>query len=147
MKKVLSCILLFSLFFFTGCIKTTKEEYLKIYNNEENFITLTGEITQCEYKNIEASNRLNYTVIVYVKSGELEKYIGTNSDSQEFWAFSDLYLNLAIGDKITFTLCKKNPKGTAWLPIVEIIKEEKTLLDYKSGKENLLAWVDQLQYK
>ena len=147
MKKVLSCILLFSLFFLTGCIKTTKEEYLKIYNNEENFITLTGEITQCEYKNFEASDRLNYTVIVYVKSGELEKYIGTNSDSQEFWVFSDLYLNLVVGDKITFTLCKKNPKGTAWLPIIEIIKEEKTLLDYKAGKENLLAWVDQLQYK
>ena len=44
-------------------------------------------------------------------------------------------------------MCDKKPKGNVWLPIVEIIKENQSLLDYKTGKENLITWVNQLQYK
>lgn len=152
MKNIISCILIFSLYFLAGCsnpasITKTKEEYLKIYNNEENFITLTGEIIQFEYEYFENSNYSHHNTIVYIRCEEFEKYLPINNDIQEFWIFSNSYLDLSVGDVITFTMCEKKPKGNVWLPIVEIIKENQFLLDYKTGKENLITWVNQLQYK
>ena len=152
MVKIISCIMIISLFFLAGCsepasIIKIKEEYLEIYNNEENFTTLTGEITQFEYKYFENDNYLPHSIIVYIRCDEFENYLSSNNDIQEFWIFSNSYLDLSVSDVITFTMCKKNLNGNRWLPIVEINKNGILLLDYKTGKKNLITWVNQLQYK
>lgn len=152
MKKIISCILIISLFFITGCgdplsITKTKEQYLEIYNNEENFITLTGEITQFEYKYFENADYSHHSIIVDIRCDEFKKHLSIDYDIQEFWIFSNSYLDLGVGDIITFTMCKKKSEHNTWLPIVEVIKDNQSLLEYKTGKENLITWVNQLQYK
>lgn len=152
MKQIICYMLMFTLIFLVGCsdpisIIKTKEEYLEIYNNEENFITLTGEITQFEYKYFENANYSHHSTILHIRCDEIKKYLSIDNDIQEFWVFSNSYLDLSVGDIITFTMCKKGLKGNAWLPIVGIIKEDNSLLNCEEGKENLILWVNQLQHK
>lgn len=117
--------------FATGCqiaINRMKKNLLEIYSNDKNYFTLTGEVIEINFDNLNK---------IKMKCGELEE--------DSYIIFSDSNLDLNIGDVIDFTTVLSDDDD--WLPIVAISRNSETILDFETGKENLIAWVHQLQYK
>ncbi len=149
MKKA-SYLLLFLIFLFmTGCTQvftSTKEKHLKFYNNDENFIVLTGEVVDAKYT-YHTEEHTYHTQWIHIQCDEIDKFISDEEFKYLYSIFAPTTIDINAGDTITFTTCKKNLQDSEWLPIIEIYKNEECLLDYKTGKELLIAWVNQLQYK
>ena len=84
MKRVILLILI--LFGITGCQASNKKEMLEIYSNDENYITLQGEIVEM--------NNTNNDIFVSIKCEELKQYIPYEKDICEYWIFSKQITNL-----------------------------------------------------
>ena len=124
----------------TGCdtaLNRSKKEMLEIYSNDENYITLTGEIIEIEEK--------ENNIWVKIKCKELLEYIKNEKEICNYWVFAESIIDVNVGDIISYTTVKI--KYNEWLPIVSIEKNNKTVLEYQTGKKNLLDWVNQLQMK
>ena len=126
-----------------GCqnpFQKQKNEMLEVYSNDENYITLTGEVV--EVYSLEKQSR------IVVKSDDRKDYFPSEDSECEYVIFADDPLEVAVGDVITYTTVKVRFKYSRdWLPIVELSKDGEILLKSQDGKENFLAWVNQLQYK
>jgi hypothetical protein len=59
--------------------------------------------------------------------------------------YSDI--NICIGDTIVYTTVPNCLDHMSYLPIVEICKNDETILGFEEGKENLINFVKQIQYK
>lgn len=139
MKRIILFILIFILFGITGCQYPGKQKMLEIYSNNENYITLQGEI-------IEINNE-NNNIFVTIKCEELKKYIPKEKDVSEYWVFSNYDIDIQVGDNVMFITSNVRFKYTDWLPIVSITMDNITLLEFNEGKKNLIDWVNQLQMK
>ena len=72
MKRIILVILIFVLFGIAGCQPPGKQKMIEIYSNDENYITLKGDI-------IEIDNT-NNDVLVLIKCEELKQYILNEKD-------------------------------------------------------------------
>lgn len=142
MKKVICLAVLFILVLTTGCqtaIERDKAKMLEIFQNTDNYITLTGTV-------IQVDNGSHRTKIV-VRCEELKQLLAQEDDECEYWVFSNSNVNISVGDSIVYTTVPlQDPYGT-WLPIVAISTNGNDILNFEEGRENLIEWVNQLQMK
>ena len=94
MKKIILFILIFALFCIIGCQSPKKYKMLEVYSNNENYITLQGEI-------IEISSKNNETLVT-IKCEELKKYIPNEKDITEYLIFSNYDIDIQVGDNVMF---------------------------------------------
>ena len=138
MKKILLLALLFVFLCTTACstaLERDKKQMLKTYCSDENYISLSGEI-------VEIANEENKLTIKCKDS----KLPSSNDDTCEYLVFADTTANLKVGDTIVYTTVKEQIANYS-APIVAITKDDKEILDFQTGKENLINWVNQLQAK
>ena len=76
MKRMVLFILIFVLFGISGCQPPNKREMLEVYSNNENYVTLEGEI-------IEINNTDN-NIFVLIKCEELKQYIPKEKEICEY---------------------------------------------------------------
>lgn len=139
MKRIMLIILIFVLFGITGCQPPGKQKMLEVYSNNENYITLQGEI-------IEIINT-NNDILLLIKCEELKQYIPNEIDVCEYRIFSNHTIDIHVGDNVMFITSNVRFKYIEWMPIVSITKNNINLLEFGEGKKNLLNWVNQLQMK
>ena len=139
MKRIVLFILIVVLFCISGCQPPDKHEMLEVYSNNENYVTLEGEI-------IEINNTDN-NIFVLIKCEKLKQYIPNEKEICEYIIFSNQTIDIQVGDNVTFITSNVGFKYTDWLPIVSITKNNINLLEFDEGKNNLIKWVNQLQIK
>lgn len=139
MKRIILVILIFVLFGIAGCQPPGKQKMIEIYSNDENYITLKGDI-------IEIDNT-NNDVLVLIKCEELKQYILNEKDFCKYIILSNHNIDIRVGDEVTFITSSVRFKYIEWLPIVSITKNNINLLEFNEGKNNLINWVNQLQMK
>lgn len=141
-KKTISLLLVSILLCLSGCqmaVERDKNEMLRLYGNDDNFIKVSGEIVSISYESVYST--------VLIKGIDLSEKLPIEEDTCLFWIFSQEKMDLLAGDVIIFTTATARFKSNDWLPIVEIIKDGNTVLSFDCGKDSLLSWVNQLQYK
>lgn len=141
MKKILYIILLFTVMFTSGCHTANqklKGRMLNEYCNEENYISLQGEVTKIESENSK---------FVTIRCEGLTSYIDCLDGEIECWICSNHQIILNVGDHIDFTTVPIQFYDNQKLPIVAISQNETVLLNLEEGKDNLIEWVNQLQSK
>ena len=139
MKRIILFVLIFVLFGITGCQSPNKHKMIEVYSNNENYITLQGEIIEI--------NNINNNILVTIKCEELKNYIPNEKDVSEYLIFSNYDIDIQVGDNVLFITSNIRFKYIDWLPIVSITRGNITLLEYNEGKKNLTNWVNQLQMK
>ena len=144
MRKVLCIVMILcTLISATGCGYATqikRNQYLNLYEKEESFVSLTGKVT-------EVDNGKN-TQILKIECSDLLDYVSPKEyEDIQYRVFSDQSLDLEVGDTITFITVPAEYKYSDTLPIVSVVQDGETLLDLEEGKDNLIAWANQLQYK
>ena len=139
MKRIMLFVLIFVLFGITGCQSPNKHKMIEVYSNNENYITLQGEIIEI--------NNINNNILVTIKCEELKNYIPNEKDVSEYLIFSNYDIDIQVGDNVLFITSNIRFKYIDWLPIVSITRGNITLLEYNEGKKNLINWVNQLQMK
>ena len=141
-KKTISLLLVSILLCLSGCqmaVERDKNEMLRLYGNDDNFIKVSGEIVSISYESVYST--------ALIKGIDLSEKLPIEEDTCLFWIFSQEKMDLRAGDVIIFTTATVRFKSNDWLPIVEIIKDGNTVLSIDCGKDSLLSWVNQLQYK
>ena len=143
MKKLLCCVIIIcTLISVSGCqyaLERKKNQYFEIYEIEENFVSLTGEVLEVEYNGMQ---------LVKIKCDELLEYVTEKEYERiHYKVLCDSPLNLEVGDTITFVTVPEHRKYSYCIPIVFVSKDGETLLELEEGKENLIEWVNQLGLK
>ena len=134
MKKALVGILLLVLLL-TGCTPSNRrlgEVMLNEFSNDENYVTLIGEI-------IEYDSSINY---ITIKSEGLKDYLAY--DTCVYTIFSQETYAFAIGDTIEFTTIIFHIYGGRELPIVGIKMNDATLLTFEDGKAAIIKYAQTL---
>ena len=144
MKKLLCLVIILTFVFMSGCqyaVERDKRAMLEIYGNDDNYITLIGEVT-------EIDSESGYYVMLSIKCEELKQY-DFNADEWKYLVFSSSNnLNIDVGDTIVYkTVLNRFNYMDEFLPIVAIDKNDETILGFEEGKENLINCVKQIQYK
>lgn len=144
MRKLLCLAIISTFIFMSGCqtaMERDKREMLELYSNDDNYITLTGEVT-------EIDNESGYNIMLSIKCADLKKHNVNVGDEYKYWVFSSSNVNIGVGDTIVYkTVPIILDKHTEWFPIVAIEKNGKSILSFAEGKENLINFVNQLQFK
>lgn len=140
MKKTLKIVLLISLvlfclsfIFFLNRVLSDEllsKRLIKIYSEDQNYVTLVGEIIIIEENKVE------------IKCEGLKEYIPYQSEYCSYHIYSNTALNLAIGDIVNFTTVPHHYYDGHDLPIVELCKQNIILLQFDEGKKNLLECVN-----
>ena len=100
------------------------------YSNNQNYVTLTGEIIEINENN------------AVIKCEELNDYISYEDELCDYYIYSEEFVELQIGEIIQFTTVPFHFYNGHKLPIVELRIDEDTLLSFVEGKENLIGWVN-----
>jgi len=143
MKKLLCLIVTLTFVFVSGCqtaLSSDKREMLEIFGNDDNYITLIGEVTGIDREG-------SYNVILSIKCEDLKQYIVNADHECNYSVFSSSDVNVDIGDTIVYKTVPKSLDYMAFLAIVAIEKDGETILRFEDGKEELISFVKQLQYK
>ena len=146
MRKLICCIIaICTLLSVTGCqyaLDRKKNKYYEIYQDESNYFTFTGEIT-------EIVTNVGYVgPHVKIDCGDLLDHISDEEYKHVYFSISsDQPLDLDIGDTIVFVTIPKHIQISDCLPIVAVEKDGEILLSLEDGKQNLFDWVEQLQLK
>lgn len=131
MKKITFLISLLVVFL-TGCNFLNQrlvEKMIEKYLEDQNYVTLTGEVIEFDG---------NFVVI---KCEELNDYISYEDEFCEYSIYSNEYLELEVEVEIQFTTVPFHFYNGHYLPIVELRIDDKLLLSFEEGKENLIDWV------
>ena len=105
------------------------------YSDNQSYVTLSGEVMEFEGST------------VLVKCEELNTYISYEDELCYYCIYSNQSINLSVGDQIDFVTVPFHFYNGHRLPIVELKIDEKILLTFEEGKENLINYVNQLQTK
>lgn len=114
---------------------------LEKYENLENYITLNGIVEEIEIDNSKFLQKIT------IECNELKNYISTEDNYCEYLIYSNFDIILNIGDNISFITVPYRFYRSQLLPIVSIVKDSTTILNFNDGKECLIDWVKQLQMK
>lgn len=132
MKKFAILIILL-IVFLMGCNSSNQklaERMIEKYSNNQNYVTLTGEIIEINENN------------AVIKCEELNDYISYEDELCDYYIYSEEFVELQIGEIIQFTTVPFHFYNSHKLPIVELRIDEDTLLSFVEGKENLIGWVN-----
>ena len=143
MRKLLYFVIILTFIFMSGCqtaLERDKREMLEIYGNDDNYITLIGEVT-------EIDSESNYNIMLSIKCENLKQYDVNADDECKYSVFSSSNVNIGVGDTIVYKTVPNRFDYMEFLPIVAIDKNDETILGFEEGKENLISWVKQLQFK
>ena len=127
----------------SGCqtaLERDKREMLEIYSNDDNYITLIGEVTEIDRES-------SYNIILSIKCEHLKQYDVNAGNECKYSVFSSSDINIGVGDTIVYKTVPSRFDYMELLPIVAIDKNDETILGFEEGKENLISWVKQLQFK
>ena len=119
--------------FLTGCNSSDQKlakKMIEKYSEDQNYITLFGEIMELEGNN------------AIIKCEELTGYISYQNEICYYYIYSDEIVELSIGNQIEFATVPFHFYNGHKLPIVELIKDGDVLLSFEEGKENLIDWVN-----
>ncbi len=100
------------------------------YSDNQNYVTFTGEVIEYEDS------------FVVIKCEELKNHLHYEDEFCDYLIFSDQTIELSVGDQIEFVTVPFHFYNGHLLPIVEIKKNEITLLSFEDGKDNLINWVN-----
>ena len=100
------------------------------YSDNLNYITLVGEVIECNDNH------------VIIESNELKPYLSYVDGPVEYFIYADSFIELKVGEQIEFTTVPFHFYNGHELPIVELKLNGNTLLSFEKGKENLLEWVN-----
>ena len=143
MRKLLYLVIILTFIFMSGCqtaLERDKREMLEIYGNDDNYITLIGEVT-------EIDSESNYNIMLSIKCENLKQYDVNADDECKYSVFSSSNVNIGVGDTIVYKTVPNRFDYMEFLPIVAIDKNDETILGFEEGKKNLISWVKQLQFK
>lgn len=102
-----------------------------VYSDNANYVCLSGEIIAIN------NNR------VTIQSKDLETYLSYQTDGIcEYTIYSSETLNLTVGETIDFKTVPNHFYNGHKLPIVEVKVNDQILLDFETGKRNLIDWVN-----
>ena len=135
MKKIKFIIALFSilLLLLSGCNGANgklSQKMIDKYSDNNNYISFMGEVIECNGND------------VLIKCDSLKTYISYEDDVCQFYIQSSKALNLEEGSTIVFVTVPFHFYNGHKLPIVELKTNEKVLLPFEEGKENLIEWVN-----
>lgn len=117
----------------TGCNLSNQKlakRMIEKYSEDKNYVALVGEVIEISENNI------------VIKCEELSYYISYEDELCDYYIYSDKCIELQSGDEIKFTTVPFHFYNGHKLPIVELKTDEKTLLSFEEGKENLINWVN-----
>lgn len=140
----LFCLLVSSVFIFIltgGCemgLNRLKNKMLNAYCNDDNYISFFGEVVEISKED---------TSVIIIKCVDLKKYVDSEDSKYKCIIYSNDSLSMDIGDNIYFTTIPIIFNDGQLIPIVSITINNEIILDITEGKENLINWVNQLQYK
>lgn len=138
MKKLFCVLFVIVISFMLSCypaLENLKSKMIDKYTNDKNYVTLFGEIIESNDNNVE------------IKCEELTNYIHYAKERYYFYIYSEQTIDLSVGDQIEFATVPFHFYDGQKLPIVELKKDDKTLLSFEEGKKNLINWVNQLKGK
>lgn len=107
-----------------------RKKMIAKYSDDQNYVTLTGEVTEFDKNN------------VIIKCEELRNYISYQRELCDYYIYSDNFVQLQAKDEIEFVTVPFHFYNGHKLPIVELKKDGITLLAYEEGKKNLIDWVN-----
>lgn len=116
-----------------GCYSSNQKlakKMIEKYSDNQNYITLSGEVIEFNDNNIK------------IKCEELNTYISYEDEICDYYICSDKIIDLCVGDQIYFVTVPFHFYNGHKLPIVEIKKDSNILLTFEKGKENLIDWVN-----
>ena len=118
---------------FASCTaKRLRKSMTEYYSNNENYSQLEGKIIS-----VGAEKLL---IDVISSNGEFSFREGINSD---YFMLTNIdSFDLKCGEVITFTSAPKQFYDGHHFPIVAIEKDGVVLLDFETGKANLLNWIE-----
>ena len=105
------------------------KKMIKKYSDNKNYVELFGKI-------VEYSEN-----VMVIQCVELKKYIEYEDEMCSYYVHSNRVLDIVAGDYIDFTTVPFHFYNGHKLPIVSLKKNDKTLLEFEEGKENLIEWV------
>ena len=130
MNKIAMSITLILVILLSGCTSSDKilaEKMIEKYSENQNYVSLSGEIIEIE------------PYLITIKSEELKVYFKDGVCKFDIFSYQDL--DLSVGDQIEFTTVIFYFYNGHILPIVEVKKGEENLLLFEDGKECLINWV------
>ena len=143
LASVLVCTLgaCFAIFFLdlNDAFGVHKNQMLSYYENDSNYYTATGTIVEVSHKDEEGCRlkmeKLSYDKEVY--GWDPCYYVIHYSNANELWE----KWNPEAGMTVSFTSADEIfYDGYTW-PIVSISHEDKTVLDFETGKAKLIEWI------
>lgn len=132
MKKFEILIILILMTSLSGCHLSNQilaQKMIEKYSDNQNYVTLSGEVTECNENN------------VIIKCEKLSEYISYQKELCDYYIYSDEIIELSVGDQIDFVTVPFHFYNGHKLPIVELVVDGNTLLTFEEGKENLIEWV------
>lgn len=138
MKKIAIMITLLLVISLPGCNSSNQklaQRMIEKYSDNQSYVTLSGVVMEFEGST------------VLVKCEELNTYISYEDELCYYCIYSNQSINLSVGDQIDFVTVPFHFYNGHRLPIVELKIDEKILLTFEEGKENLINYVNQLQTK
>lgn len=133
MKKYAIWIITLLVIFLSGCHLSNQilaKEMIEKYSEDQNYVTLMGEVIECNDNN------------AVIRCEELHDYIGYEDELCDYHIYSDKFIELSVGEQIEFTTVPWHFYDGHKLPIVELKIDENTLLSFEEGKQNLIDWVN-----
>jgi hypothetical protein len=112
--------------FFTSCSPNflLKRKMLEKYSDDQNYVTLIGEIVDCDDNDIKIKFK-------------------DKNDIYNYYIYSEQPLDLVVGSEIEFVTVQFHFYNGHKLPIVELKLNGETLLTFEEGKKNLIDWVNE----
>jgi len=112
-KKYKTIITILSLTLLSGCYLSNQilaKKMIEKYSDNQNYVSLFGEIIECNESDI------------VIRCEELNTYISYEDEMCDYYIYSNEYLDLSIGDTITYITVTFHFCNGHKLPIVEIKK-------------------------
>ena len=133
MKKFAFLVMLLSITLLYGCSLSNQklaEKMIEKYSDNQNYVTLSGEVIEYNEKNI------------IIECEELKTYITYEDEVCDYYIYSKETLNINVGDIIDFVTVPFHFYNGHKLPIVELKINNNVLLNFDDGKDNLIEWVN-----
>ena len=132
MRKFLMVAIIIVCMLLSGCHSSNKklgDKMIDKYCEDNNYVSLSGEVVKFENN------------VILIECKELKNYIEYEDDLCDFYIYSSQPLELSIGEKVDFKTVPFHFFNGHELPIVELVVNGNTLLEFEEGKYNLIDWV------
>ena len=113
-------------------------EIIKYYSQKENYISVTGTVSNIKYNEDTTALYIDLTELSPVLDDTCFKIVGENLTIVKTNKIDD---KLKTGEQITFITAPKYFGDGYVMPIVAISISGEKLLDFEEGYKNLIGWL------